>query len=402
MLKVGPSLSAWKLLYAFQWILIGSLTLKVALGPGGGHYGIFSTAGSYLMQVKNPYGVDWGFGGLWFYSPVCGWFFGLLSFLPKSIGVCLFNLLSHVLFLEGLRRFLKYFEPPKKPNLFLSLLILLGTGELIGAYQHIRPEMIMVGMVLIAFDISFRNPFWAALVASLAINIKWFPLAPVGLFCLVHLKERRFRFPFYVGLTLLLWFGLPFLVYGSDFASALYRDQDRTLSEYVNSVYLDFYSVFGFFKHSFGIILSKLVVSTLMGLVALLLAATVWLRCQSRQAGLIGATVLGTFYVVNFNLLSQSSAFCIATPALAYLISIACNSNSKERALNWFMIGLYWFLVSMCFSDLVPHSFRDLCREMRIKPLGSLILLIFFLVRAWGIPQSKTEQSLLAETPASV
>ena len=117
MLQRLPQGKLWKSLLFLQVLIVLGITIKTMLGGPPGHYAIFTTAGKYLLQGKNPYGVEWGFGGLWFYSPLCGWFFGLLSLMPFKVGLLIFNLGSHLLILEGVRRFLKLFPDINKPKI---------------------------------------------------------------------------------------------------------------------------------------------------------------------------------------------------------------------------------------------------------------------------------------------
>ena len=345
----------------------------------GGHYSIFTTAGNYLLHGKNPYGVEWGFGGLWFYSPVCGWFFGLLSLLPRGLGLFLFNMGSQLLLLEGFRRFFRLFPDGWRSNAYLSILIILSTGELIGAYQSIKLEMAMIGVLLIVAEQVSVRPILAGSMAALIINFKWFPAAPIGLLILSRLRQKEFKFAVSVPLFLLFWFLLPFLVYGRAFASELYLTQNASLDRFVSEVYLDFPSVFGMLKHTFGILLSKSAVSLgMMGAAGLLGVAIIFARYDAKRLTIV-SIALGTLYVVNFNLLSQLNAYAIATPALAYMLFLCFSSSGWKRQVSILSVAAYWIVVSLFFSDLVPHSFRDQCREMLIKPLGSTIMLLTLL-----------------------
>lgn len=378
--KFAPGKS-WKILYWSQWLLLGFLTFQVARAPYGGHYGIFTTAGKYLFSGQNPYGVDWGFGGFWFYSPVCGWFFGLLNYLPASLGIFVFNFLSHFLLLEGMRRHLLKLGEKARTNLYLTLLILMSAGEFIGAYQHIRPEMIFLGLLLIIYDLSFSRPVWSALLGALIINMKWFPLAAIGLLAIAHVKERKYLFPVLVPVFLVFWFALPFIVYDFDFAKSLYFVQQQTLQDYVDRVYDDFFSVFGLLKHTFGVATPKSWVTPVLAIAGILVSALFWFFPKQRNERLVFGVSLGMLYTVSFNLLSQSSAFCLATPALALGLYFCFAGEKKEK---WVAIGVtvfYWVVVSAFFSDLVPHAWRDFCRDARIKSLGSLVLMGYLIFR---------------------
>ncbi|NBW99407.1 DUF2029 domain-containing protein [bacterium] len=370
----------WKVLYWLQWGLLAGLTFQAAQAPYGGHYGIFTQAGSYLFAGKNPYGVDWGYGGLWFYSPAFGWFFGLLNFFPKAVGIFIFNFLSHIFLLEGLRRFINQLGVPAKNNLYLSLLIIASSGEFIGAYQHIRPEMLILGLLLIVFDLSLVRPILSACLAALIVNFKMFPIAAVGLLCLTHLKERKFRFPLLFPFFLILWFAVPLLVYSGEFVKSLYEIQQQTLSAYVDVMYDDFYSVFGLLHHTFGVSVPRAAITPVLIFFAVLLAAILWFGAKDRAERLAFGVSLGLLYTVNFNLLSQSSAFCLATPAFALGLYLCFTLEGKSKQTAGVVMCAYWVLVSLVFSDWVPHSLRDLCREARIKPLGSLILMGYFLI----------------------
>lgn len=371
-----PSGKLWKLCFFLQLGVIALITLKSVFGDIGGHYMIFTTAGSELLHGRNPYGVDWNYGGLWFYSPICGWFFGLLSLLPSKVGLVAFNCGSHLILVEGFRRFLRLFPRIPQENAFLSSLIILSTGELIGAYQSVKLEMAMIGVMLIVADQISRRPVHAAVWGAMLINFKWFPLAPIGLLAVSNLRQGKYKFSLLLPVFLMVWFVLPVLFYGWQFTLELYRVQNSTLDQFVSQVFNDFPSVFGMLKHTFGISLLNSAVSTIMGTAAFLLAGLIWFAPYEKDSQRLLAMSFGTLYVVNFNLLSQFNAYVIATPALAYILFLAFASQGWRRYLSVFSVSAYWIIVSMFFSDLVPHSFRDLCRELRIKPLGSLVVLV--------------------------
>jgi len=370
-----PPGKIWKVCLLLQSLVILAITVKQMTGPVPLHYAIFTTAGRYLLEGRNPYGVDWGWGGLWFYSPLCGWFFGLLALLPTSVGLFVFNVGSQLLWLEGFRRFFKLFPPGWRSNAYLSILIILSTGELVGAYQSIKLEMAMIGLMLIVAEQMAQRPFWAAALAALVINFKWFPLAPIGLVALSDLREKRFKFVLALPVFLAISFLLPVVVYGWTFASELYRIQHTSLDGFVSVAYGDFVSVYGMLKHTFGIVVSKSSVTVIMATVAAVLAALVFWAPYDAKTRTVLAMSLGTLYVVNFNLLSQFNAYAIATPAFAYALFLCFTTSGARKMAAVFGAAAYWVIVSMFYSDLVPRAFRDLCRAILIKPMGSLILM---------------------------
>lgn len=345
------------------------------------HYRIFTTAGDYLLHHKNPYGVDWGYGGMWFYSPVCGWFYGLFSFLPFNIGGFVYILLSYALFLEGFRRIAARCLPSSgSVSWYLSACLILSTGELIGALQSSKLEIAMVGTLMIIADIITERPVLAALLSSLLINFKWFPIAPIGLMAIVEMKHRRFKFAALTPLFLLLFFALPVFVYGWDFARELYTMQNSSLGHFVGDVYADFPSFFGMLHLTFGVKLTMAVVGKILAGVSLLLIVLFMAfsnHFRSEDATLL-ALSLGTLYVVEFNLLSQFNFYVIATPALLYALKYCFSTDLVERYLFRFAVAAYWIVVSLFHSDLVPHSFRQVCRDIRIKPLGALVMMVIF------------------------
>lgn len=168
--------------------------------------------------------------------------------------------------------------------------------------------------------------------------------------------------------------------------------QQQTLKTYVDEVYDDFYSVFGLLHHTFGFSVPRILVSPFLAFFAVLVSCAVWFWPKNRVERLVFGISLGMLYTVNFNLLSQSSAFCLATPAFALGLYLCFFQEGRARHLSMIVTCLYWCLVSLLFSDLVPVAIRDLCREGRIKPLGSLFLMVYFLVLLFK--RSKQQEGL--------
>src|SRR5262249_30474721 len=153
----------------------------------------------------------------------------------------------------------------------------LSIGELIGAYQSVKLEMAMIGLLLVVTELVFIRPVLAAALAALIINFKWFPIAPIGLLALSRLRQGKLRFTLALPLFLLLIFLLAVFVYGWAFASELYRTQHLTLVQFVSSAFGEFPSFFGMLKHTFGLVLSKSSISIAMATVAAALGALVLL-----------------------------------------------------------------------------------------------------------------------------
>ncbi len=352
------------------------ISIACARGRYTGHYAIFTTAGNYLLHGRNPYGVEWGYGGQWFYSPVCGWLMGLFSLLSYAVGIITFNILSHVCLMWGLWRYVRSLALPRVSfNRYACLFLILSVGELIGAYQSFKIEMLMVGILLLAADVIEELPVLAGALCALIINFKWFPLAPVGLLALVELRRKRFRFIFSTGLFLAFYFALPVFVYGWSFAHELYATQTAALSRFVADAWTAFPSVFGLLFHTFSLRLSPVEIRGVMALAGLGLAFTVWNSALAPKELRAFAIALGSLYVVNFNLLSQFNAYNIAVPALAYGLALCFTRQGAQRTLAIFSVACFWIFVSMFYSDLVPHAFRDICRHLLLKPIGSLVLM---------------------------
>lgn len=380
-----PKLRGARWLFALQCVVLLGVFIGSAVHPFVGHYLIFTTAGRYLFHGQNPYGIEWGYGGVWAYSPTCGWLFGLLALLPKVPGIFLFDLVSHLLLLDGMRRFLRRLPSPEwRTNAYLCWLVILSSGELVGAYQSFKAEMLMLGCVLIAADLADRRPAWAALLASYIASFKFVFLAPVGLVALAFLRARRYRFVAWLGAFLVMWYLLPYVVHGPALASQMLADQNRFLAKFVGEVYLTIPNLFGFLARSLGVKVSLASALGAMGIAAAASALVVLTSCRDEAERLALALSLGCLYTLNFNLLTNLNGYLVALPAVAYTLWLAVRSRGATRLLYVATLFVYWVTVSLVYSDLVPHSFRDLCRYLLVKPVGTLLMSAVLVVRAYA------------------
>ncbi len=371
-----------KWLLGFQILVALYIATRISLSYSN-HYRIFTTAGSFLLHRINPYGVDWGYGGSWFYSPVCGWLFGLLSLLREGVGCFIFVMGSYFVFLYGCWRMVRKLPFPSSKNQFNRFLIvalILSMGEMIGALQSTKLEIAMIGLLLIAIDLIDSNPILAGVIAALIINFKWFPLAPIGLVGICQLRSKNYKFCVWTALFSVFFFVLPVAVYGWEFSHELYVKQNASLGGFMAGSFMVFPSVFGFLSKGLGITLSPTVIPSILVFLGGALGILVWALSGVRGTNrsdfqTLFPLALGVLYVVNFNPLSQFNAYMIATPALLYALNLWFRG---EKKLFGSAIVLYWVIVSMFYSDLVPHSFRDHCRDILLKPVGSVVLLLAF------------------------
>jgi hypothetical protein len=361
------------IIFGLQFLLVLGISIGISFFSSNVHYRTFSTAGNFLLHGENPYLKDWGYGWQYFYSPVCGWFFGLFYQLKNGWGSLLYFLLSYAVFTMGCLKLFQDLKTPNK-NTFIILSLLVINNEIIGAFQCSKLEIAMLGILMLVTSMIEKKPVLAACLSALMINFKFFPVAPVGLLAITQFKSKNYKFLIYLPLFIILFFALPIVPYGLEFTKELYRTQHQVLNEFVEKAYLDFPSIFGLLWHKMGIRFEFKTVQYILLIASIPFALLTYF--YSKKDAKYFALSLGVLYVVNFNLLSQTSAYLITTPAVIYCLYLLLNSKKPEKYYYVMALVIYWIFVSFLTSDFTPRPIREHFHTFLLKPIGGLVLLL--------------------------
>lgn len=234
------------------------------------------------------------------YSPAFALAFGMLSYLPDSIGLLIWNLLN---------AFVLFVAIYKLPNIavkYKSLMLLTASVELMTCLQSCQSNALIVGLLIFAFCmLEKENYLLATLFISLTVFIKLFGIVICLLFIFYPKKGK-------VALYMLAWFALlallPIVVTGYDQLGFLYKSWLTPLGN--DHALSNGYSVIGWLHTWFNLNVNKVLV-LLIGVVLLLLPLIKLSKYKDYFFRLVMLSSVLVWMVI-FNHMAESPTFIVA------------------------------------------------------------------------------------------
>lgn len=357
-----------------------------------GHYRVFTGAASFLWTGINPYGNDYGTGvGYYFYSPSCGLFlFGLFSWLPEKFGIFLYIALSWSVFVWGSISFAHAYRL-KDSKIFqwywLAIAFQMYTGILTS-----KVEILMTGMLLLCASwlIEGKRKYTCALLLSMILNWKFQPLPSIGLILLCWwILKRDWKWPASFLCFLGLWYILPFLFVPFSTLIEAHSQWRSTLVQFVQEAYLNFENIYTFGKNSLGTILTfpQAQALSLAAGFAFGVATLIWIiKHRNFPGGVLFSLALGATYTCVFSPLGQNNALINYAPLLLAGFITAERTGPFLRNIWLIVLVATVSVLSLAYSDVVPHLIQEQIRHATIKPLACLVLGLFFIYSMLRFP----------------
>ena len=367
-----------------------------------GHYRVFTGAGHALWTGVNPYGTDFGTGiGYYFYSPSCAlFFFGPFSFLPEKIGLLLYMLLSWTVFVWGVREFTKEVKPifPEIEGFWLMI-----SPQIFGGILASKLEILMTGILFLCaswlLDSVKGNSKWlrSAVGFAMILNWKFQPLPTVGLLAVLWLLiQKSWKWPLTLAALVIGWFALPFAFRPTQLLLDSHSVWKQTFSVFVADSWLNFENLFSFLNNVFGIRFT-LSGSQLFSLLAgLTLGCTVLLWFLKKRSllapeellikGSVLCLALGSMYSVVFSPLGQNNALILYSPLLLASFLSLSEASDKWRMIWLVTLPTVWIVMTLPYSDLIPHGLREQLRHYAFKPPVCLALAVVLALHAFKSP----------------
>jgi hypothetical protein len=307
------------------------------------NYAIFRQAFVHLLDGRNLYGF---FPAEHFdnflYSPTFAALMAPFAVLPVWPGLLAWDLFNAAVLVAGVRSLPGL--DARSRSLFVWFMLL----ELIGALQHSQTNPMVVGLLLLTFSSCERERPWsAALFLALAGSVKIFPIVAGLAFLLYPLRVK-------LVLGTVAWMGvlaaLPLLFVSPAELAWQYGNWwvIHTASTHAAGLGL---SAAGILHSWFHVDLPRVVVLAIAGAVASLPLTNVGARERLPfRAAFFGSMLM---WMIAFNHKSESPTFVIAMAGIG--LWYFCQERTRlHLALLWMAL----LLVSVSYSDLVPHAFR--------------------------------------------
>ena len=356
----------------FAYVLISVIATAQGLFSGpkvyvpGGHFyisynnfRIFKLSFYHLLQGKDIYQLfpdeHWD---LYKYSPAFALCFGVLSWMPDSIGLLLWNLINSLCLFAGVRLLPGLSDEKKSWILLFSLL------EMLLSIQNTQSNGLMAGLIVLAFALAERSKY--ALSTLCIVFSFYIKIYGVLAFVFYLFYPGKLRLAGWSIFWMILFALLPLLVVNTHQLSFLYHSWlDLLLGDRSASMGV---SLMGIMETWFHLASWKNGV-TLAGLILFLLPLIHISRYKDYSFRLLYlASVL--IWMVIFNHKAESPTFVIVTAGIGIWYF-----SQRSDLLNRVLLILSFFLISMSVSDLVPAPVRnEFIRPYGIKAVMGIVV----------------------------
>jgi hypothetical protein len=307
------------------------------------NYVIFKYSFFHLIQGKDIYGLfpadHWD---LYKYSPAFSLCFGVLAWLPDSIGLVLWSLINSFCLYAGIRML------PGLDNKKKSWILLFCLPELLLSMQNTQSNGLMAGLIIMAFALAERSKYFlSALCIVFSVYIKIFGAVAFVFYLLYPGKTKLIAYSiFWMALLAVL----PLLVVDAHQLSLLYSSWLHLLAnDHSESIGL---SVMGLLDSWLHLAVSKNLV-LLAGIVLFCIPLIHIRRYKDYQFRLLMlASVL--LWIVIFNHKAESPTFIIAMSGVGIWYF-----SQTRNTLNLILLILTFILTTLTVSDLVPSTVKE-------------------------------------------
>jgi hypothetical protein len=370
LLRTWQSKSLSIVLFAYVGISVIAAAQGLLAGPkiyvpGGrpyidyNNFRIFKFSFYHLIQGKDIYQLfpddHWD---LYKYSPGFALCFGLLSWMPDTIGLLLWNLINSLCLFAGIR-LLPGINDEKKSWILLFCLL-----EMLLSIQNTQSNGLMAGLTVLGFALAERrNYFLSTLCIVFSFYIKIYG-ALAFLFYLFYPGKLKL-----MGWSLfwMLFFALlPLLVVNGHQLVFLYQSWlHLLLNDRSASIGL---SVMGLLESWWHLASVKNGV-TVAGILVFLLPLVRWRFYPDLHYRLL-YLASALIWMVIFNHKAESPTFIIVMAGIGIWYF-----SQKPDPLNRVLLILSFLLISMSVSDLVPAAIRNgFIRPYGIKAVMAIVI----------------------------
>ncbi len=361
-IEINPRFKVIYLLY-FAVVLLASLHKLYFTETPFNNFEIFRYSFYHLLQNNDPYlAYPEFYFDLFKYNPSFALLMAPFWYLPKSIGVIIWNLINALLPVFAIDRL----KLETKEKVFFSLFILI---EMITSIQNAQSNGLMLGLMMLTFVFLEKNkPLYAAIVMLPGFFIKLFA---AGVSLIAFLKPAP--------KTFILWSIILGVLIG--LAPAMFIGFDGLLHQYQSWLKLLAtdkahelnYSLMTFSERSLGIILPHYFY--LAGGLILLLLPLIKINNYKNTNWRMTYLSAILVWVVIFNHKAESPTFVIAMAGAA-LWFIA----SRKKYFRLSMIIIVFIFTGLTATDLFPYEIREnFIKPFAIKVLPCIMLFIFIL-----------------------
>lgn len=276
------------------------------------------------------------------YSPAFALAFGILAYLPNTLGLFIWNTLNAFML------FYAIYKLPHITTKYKSLMLLTACVELMTCMQSCQSNALIAGLLILGFCmLEKENYLLATLFISLTVFIKLFGIVICLLFIFYHKKGK-------IALYMIGWFLLlailPIITIGYEQLVFLYKSWLTPLSNDHNNS--NGYSVIGWLHTWFKLNVNKNLVLALGSilLVLPLIKLNKYKNYSFRLAVLSSVLV----WMVIFNHMAESPTFIIAIEGIVIWFYV-----QKPTTINIILLVLAIVFTCLSPTDIFPPNVRN-------------------------------------------
>jgi hypothetical protein len=223
-----------------------------------------------------------------------------------------------------------------------------------------------------------------ALLLGMILNWKPQPLPTVAMLALVLLRVRRdWRTPAAIGASLAGWYALPFLFKPWGYLLEIHATYARELPRFVERAWPDFENFFAFLSHTLGAAFTYTQIQLISATAGLTLACGLLVALQLHRAqpqdarlrhGVLLASALGAAFISAFSPLGQNNALILFAPLLLAAFLTFDRATGRARTAWRAALIATWLVMTVAYSDLIPHGWSEAMRHLILKPAWCLAL----------------------------
>ena len=327
------------------------------------NFDIFRYSFHHLMNGQNLYvAYPEQYFDLFKYSPSFAVLMAPFWFLPRWLGVLIWNLVNALLPILAL----KYFTLSTKDRWFFALFILI---EMLTSVQNAQSNGLMLGLMMLAYGRIEKQKSWsAALSLALGFSIKIFA---VGVAFMQFFQPKKKQFVAWALLFGTLISLVPALFVGFDGLWQQYAEWTKLLAH--DRAHELNYSIMAFFERSLGIGMSNII---WLGLGLFLLFLPLMRRSHyAIVSWRISYFALILVWIVLFNHKTESPTFIIAMAGAALWFL-----QSPRTVLHISLLAMVFVFTGLSSTDLFPSAVREnFIKPFAIKVLPCILLFAFML-----------------------
>jgi len=322
------------------------------------------------------------------YSPAATVLLTPLHLIPLGLGGALWRVLNAAVFVGGFVWWLRRGVPTPLSERQIGWALLIAMPLALGSLNNSQPNLLVIGLLLIAVSASAQACWWlAAGCVTAATMLKAYPIAVGLLIAISHFRPLAPRLLLCLAAAALL----PFACQDWGYVLDRYGEWFRALTADDRKFWPPslMYRDLWLLLREFGLPIAPSAYLVIQILTALGCAALCWRLRRQPAHSLTAALGLGTCWMMLCGPATESSTYAMLAPALAYAVLITL-VEPWPVAVRWLPASSLFLFSLSAAAGALPWAAS--IHALGIQPLGALVLSAAYVGWAWRRTTRDTER----------